>query len=195
MDIFYSGTTRGFYRRDIHGESIPADAVEITREKHAALLQAQSDGKTIEPDENGFPIAVEPPALTAAQIWEGIKAERDRRSQQSGFQCVGKWFHSDSISKTQHLGNKDTARDQLDEGGAMDDALVDPATGENIVWKTMDGTWQPLTCQIAFDIVKAGKGAEFAHYRAAEMHRVAMEASAQPAEYDYSTGWPLAFGE
>ena len=40
---------------------IPADAVEITLEHHAQLLAAQSEGKQIKADEQGGPVAVEPP--------------------------------------------------------------------------------------------------------------------------------------
>jgi hypothetical protein len=140
-------------------------------------------------------VPAEDPATVKQRIWEQIKAERDRRTQSSGFLVGAKWYHSDPASKVQHLGNKDTARDQLAGGGAMADPLLDPVTGQQIVWKTMSGAWQPLTCQLAFDVVKAGKGAEFAHYQAAEAHRVAMEASADPAAYDFSGGWPPAFGE
>jgi len=60
--MLYSVSTGGFYDRAIHGDNIPEDAVEITSESHTALLQAQSEGKRIEPDGNGFPVAVDPPA-------------------------------------------------------------------------------------------------------------------------------------
>lgn len=59
--MFYSRQTGGFYDTEIHGENIPADAVEITREQHAALLQGQSEGKQITADENGFPVLIDPP--------------------------------------------------------------------------------------------------------------------------------------
>ncbi len=54
--MFYSKTTGGFYDRAIHGDSIPADAVEITSESHNALMAGQSSGKRIVADENGFPV-------------------------------------------------------------------------------------------------------------------------------------------
>ena len=59
--MFYSVQTGGFYSREIHGDNIPADAVEITTEQHAALLQGQSEGKVITADENGYPILIDPP--------------------------------------------------------------------------------------------------------------------------------------
>ncbi|MGH8759131.1 MAG: hypothetical protein ACREVW_06405 [Burkholderiales bacterium] len=43
---------------------IPADAVEITDEEHATLLEGQSLGKRIVPDESGRPVLADPPAPT-----------------------------------------------------------------------------------------------------------------------------------
>lgn len=59
---YYSKETGSFYKLEIHGDSIPADAVEITDEEHAALLVGQAGGKRIVADENGYPILVDPPA-------------------------------------------------------------------------------------------------------------------------------------
>ncbi len=64
--MFYSKSTGGFYDPAIH-TAIPADAVEITESYHADLLAAQSAGKLIEPDVNGYPIAVDPPPPTLAE--------------------------------------------------------------------------------------------------------------------------------
>lgn len=66
--MFYSKTTGGFYDRTIHGDNIPADAIEITAEEHAALLEGQSQGKLIQADENGYPFLAEPPLPTPEQI-------------------------------------------------------------------------------------------------------------------------------
>lgn len=147
-------------------------------------------------------------ASVKVQRWDEIKAERDRRKA-GGFKVVVNgvtyWFHSDAGSKVQHIGNKDTARDQLAAGGVMTDALLDPETGTPIVWKALTAAgepevWLPLTCQLAFDIVKAGKAAELAHHRSAEQQKAAMETSSNPATYDFmqdaaKTRWPIIFGE
>lgn len=66
MSKLYSKSTRGFYL-DSYPESItqptiPDDVVEITDEEHAELFDAQSNGKIIEPDANGYPVAVDPPS-------------------------------------------------------------------------------------------------------------------------------------
>lgn len=76
--MYYSKQTNGFYTREIHGDNIPADAVEITPEQHAALLQGQSEGKVITADENGYPILQDPPQPTPEQLAATVRAERDR---------------------------------------------------------------------------------------------------------------------
>lgn len=44
---FYSPSTRGFYTKQIHGRSIPADAIEISNEHHQRLILAQAQGHGI----------------------------------------------------------------------------------------------------------------------------------------------------
>lgn len=74
--MFYSKSTGGFYSREIHGDNIPADAVEITEAEHAALIEGHSIGKVIVADENGRPILVDPPAPTAEQIAAAVTVAR-----------------------------------------------------------------------------------------------------------------------
>jgi hypothetical protein len=62
--MFYSATTGGFYTAEIHGDNIPADAVEITAEEHAALLDGQRQGKLITADGDGRPVLQDPPPIT-----------------------------------------------------------------------------------------------------------------------------------
>jgi hypothetical protein len=66
--MLYAKSTGGFYDRAIHGDNIPADAVEITEAEHAALIEGQALGKRIVADENGRPILQDPPPPTAEQI-------------------------------------------------------------------------------------------------------------------------------
>lgn len=68
--MYYSALTGGFYTRDIHGDAIPADAVEITADRHAALMAAQASGKAITADADGFPIASDPPLRSLEQMRE-----------------------------------------------------------------------------------------------------------------------------
>ena len=73
--IYYSKTTEGFYCEEIHGTNIPSDCVQITNEQHVNLLNEQSKGKQIVPDEKGFPVAIVPP--TTPLTWEQIRSKRD----------------------------------------------------------------------------------------------------------------------
>ena len=58
--MLFSASTGGFYASEIHGVTIPADAVEITVEYHAELINGQSIGKVITANEDGYPILVDP---------------------------------------------------------------------------------------------------------------------------------------
>ena len=76
--MFYSKTTGGFYAREIHGDNIPDDAVEITEAEHAALIEGQSKGQRIAADANGRPILQDPPPPTAEQIMARLEARVQR---------------------------------------------------------------------------------------------------------------------
>lgn len=58
MSIKFSAYTGGFYDTDIH-TVIPDDAVGITNEYHATLMQGQTNGQEIKADKNGFPVLAE----------------------------------------------------------------------------------------------------------------------------------------
>ena len=68
MTIFYSSATRGFYRRDIHGEGIPLDAVEVNQVTYEALLAGQAEGMLIVPDDAGYPVLQDRPTQSSAQV-------------------------------------------------------------------------------------------------------------------------------
>lgn len=95
--MHYASSTNGFYSEAIHGDKIPNDAVEITSDKHAALMFAQSSGKRIEADANGYPIAVDPPPLTRAAARAKLIAARDAEIT-GGFTYLDKPIDSDRDS-------------------------------------------------------------------------------------------------
>lgn len=123
--------------------------------------------------------------------WEAIKAKRDRLKA-GGFKVGALWFHSDADSRIQHLGLKDKARDLLAAGGAVTDNLT--ILGQPVRWKTMDGSFANVTVQLAFDIVAAAGDLDARLFAVAEAHRAEMEATPDPAAYDFSAGWPETFG-
>lgn len=189
--MFFSPSTKGFYSTKVHGVRIPPDAVSIPSDLPEQLLAAQSAGAIIQADDNGYPVATFPLlADRQSSVWEKIKAERSARLS-GGSKVSDKWFHTDRDSRLQHLGLKDSARDLLAAGAAMSDTIT--INGQQVAWKTMDGTFAPITVQLAFDIVEADKMLDAALFIAAETHRAQMMAADDPDTYDYTTGWPERF--
>lgn len=66
--MLFSAQTKGFYLTELHGDAVPADAVEITEEEHAALLAAQAAGQMITAGTDGRPVAQDRPALAGAEL-------------------------------------------------------------------------------------------------------------------------------
>lgn len=98
MGKFYSKSAGGFFDESVHGTrnivqedgsvepnpacKIPLDAVEISDELHAALLEGQSAGKLIVADEGGAPVLAERPIIPfserrEAYFNEEVRALRD----------------------------------------------------------------------------------------------------------------------
>lgn len=119
-----------------------------------------------------------PIAHVISIIWTQIKAERDRRNH-AGYKVGTKWFHSDADSRIQQLGL----------------VMMGANIPAGLQWKTMDGSFVAMTTTLAQQVFAAAAASDQAIFAAAETHKAAMEASADPASYDFSTGWPLVFGE
>ncbi len=73
MGMYFSASTRGFYDDAIH-TILPDDAQPITEQVRANLLAAQSAGKAIEADADGFPVAVDPPPPGPPQVVSRFQA-------------------------------------------------------------------------------------------------------------------------
>lgn len=115
--------------------------------------------------------------------WEAIKAERDRRAD-LGVKVGQHWFHSDQKSRTQQLGL----------------VLLGANIPAGLQWKTLTLTppppvFVPMTQQLAQAIVSATAASDTAIFTAAEVHRIAVESSTAPQNYDFSTGWPTSIEE
>lgn len=60
--VFFAASTGGFYHQSVHGERMPADAVEITPDEHRELIAANHErGLLITTDADSRPIAIDPP--------------------------------------------------------------------------------------------------------------------------------------
>lgn len=74
--MFYAKSTGGFYDSAIHGENMPADAVEISDAHHRALLDGQANGKIISADSAGRPVLSNKPAPTQQEIAAAVQVAR-----------------------------------------------------------------------------------------------------------------------
>lgn len=108
-----------------------------------------------------------------------IKAERDRRTENGGYKVGDKWFHSDQKSRSQQLGL----------------VLIGSSVSAGLQWKTMDGSFVTMTAMLAQQILAAGAASDQTIFAAAEAHKAEMEASPDPASYDFSGGWPATFAD
>lgn len=124
-----------------------------------------------------------PPAAPLAErqaaAWERIKQERDRRKY-LGVKVGQHWFHSDDPSRIQQIAL----------------AMMGNAIPAGLQWKTLTLTPPPvfveMTPALAQGIFTATAASDAAIFAAAEVHRVAMEASATPESYDCTGGWPAS---
>lgn len=177
----FSKSTGCFYPEDIAYASIPADAINVTQAEFDAAMQRPL-GSTL--DVQGGKLVIVPvvpptPAEIKAAKWKQIKALRDSRKSQGGVKVGTKWFHSDDPSRIQQVGL----------------VMMGAGIPVNTQWKTMDGSFVTMTQTLAGQIFQASAANDMAIFAAAETHKAAMEARADPASYDFSTGWPKAFGE
>lgn len=109
--------------------------------------------------------------------WEAIKQERDKRIQSGGYQAAGKWFHSDTFSRTQQMGL----------------VMMGESIPGGLQWKTMDGSFVTMTQTLAGQVFAAAAASDAAIFARAEQIRAAMDAD--PAAFDLAAhAWPPVFG-
>lgn len=77
MTIFAAQSTSGFYESDAHS-NIPADAVEITYERHAELLAGLTKSKVIA-WQDGYPYLKDMDPPSTEQLLDASKTEQAQR--------------------------------------------------------------------------------------------------------------------
>lgn len=117
------------------------------------------------------------PVIIKAQKWEEIKAFRDNLVENGGFKVGAHWYHSNLLSRTQYISL------------VMMGANIPAGT----VWKTLDNGYIPMTQTLAGQIFTAGAAQDAALFAKAAEHKTALDASSDPANYDYTTGWPAIY--
>lgn len=176
----FAKSTGCFYPETENYPTLPADIIDVPQADYEAAT-ARKPGETLDVV-NGRVVVIPKPTPTLGQLqaeaWVGIKAERDRRKA-GGVKVGVKWFHSDDGSRIQQMGL----------------VMMGASIPANLQWKTMDGSFITMTQALASQVFQAVAASDQAVFTAAETHRATMEASADPASYDYSTGWPKIYGE
>lgn len=114
-------------------------------------------------------------------MWGLIKTERDRLRFEGGVKVGGHWFLSNQTATTEY--------NSIINLGAPDATVIRPN------WRTMDGAEVPMSPALAKQIIVAGFAQAAAIDDSALAHKSAMEASADPASYDFSGDWPEVYGE
>ncbi|OAU97576.1 DUF4376 domain-containing protein [Moraxella catarrhalis] len=113
------------------------------------------------------------------QVWEAIKQKRHSNTRGGVYiKSVDKWFHNDDSSRTQYLALQ-----------------VLPNLPDNLMWKTMDNEFVPMTKDLLDEIAMTMLTEEQADFANAEKHRLAMMQADDPLNYDYSIGWSRTHGQ
>lgn len=109
------------------------------------------------------------------QAWENIKALRYQKMTGGVFvPSINKWVHTDEAAATQYtfIGLR-----------------IMQGTYTPIVWKAMDNTFIQLTEEVFIELQERMMEQTQTIHAKAEYHKLMMEASENPLEYDYTTNW------
>lgn len=175
--MYFSALINGFYDSAIHGENIPADAICITTEQYAQLMQSQSNGSQIIADERGYPIAIDPPHVrTMTSLLSDVAAKR-WQVETSGILVAGHPMATDRESQAQ----LNSAYTSLKSGLITDTP-----------WKAVDGCFTLVTLAELEPVVLAVAAHVRACFAAEQAHSEAINALQTQAEmdaYDINAGW------
>lgn len=118
----YSPSLNGWFHREIHGENVPADCVEVPKADYDRIMSAHAnDGKIVAAGPDGFPQAIDPPPPTRAQL-----VDRLRRNVESELKATAHLIAADEDDGLREaaLAYRKTIKGYLDPA-------VDPAS---VVW-------------------------------------------------------------
>ena len=190
--IYFDYIAQTFYDDAIHRE-LPESVVAIDEAQHNVLLDALNRGAKIKADlsvlerpslshewDSDSQIWLVNPQLKAeqqSQMWARIKQKRHDNLRSGVYvKSVGKWLHNDDGSRAQYTFMRTMA-----------------TLPENILWKTMDNRFIPMTRELLDELSMQLLLDEQADFANAERHRAAMLQADNPLDYDYSSGWTAIF--
>lgn len=202
---FYDKKTNGFYIDGIH--EITSGLIEIADETYRTLLDGQSSGKQIIANKQGAPVLIEHQPSDAhelnldtlqwiiskekqaellikqrAEIRAQINAKRD--------ECVNGGVFVPEINKW--VDTDDKGRSTLVEIKADFDL-----NGKNNTYTLIcaDNTAQVIHFEEFKAVWNAVKTLKEKMYENAYMHKVLLEQSENPTDYNWSTGWSKTYQE
>jgi len=177
--MFFSKSTIGFYDTAIHGDNIPDDAVEITTEQHATLMQEQSEGQLIVAGDSGYPTTISPPKpVRTKDSMEAEVAGKRFNVETGGIHVAGHHIATDRESQAQ-LNNVYMSL----KNGLIDDTYW--KAGDNNFMLVTRADLEPVALAVAEHVREC--------FAAEQMHNVLISALATQAEfdaYDVNAGWP-----
>ncbi|QOR22420.1 DUF4376 domain-containing protein [Haemophilus parainfluenzae] len=206
MEIMTMYFKEGFFD-DTNDGFVPEGAVEISESKYLELLNGQSQGKEIITNKQGHPVLVDPQPSAAhelnletlqwiiskekqaellikqrAEIRAQINAKRD--------ECVNGGVFVPEINKW--VDTDDKGRSTLVEIKADFDL-----NGKNNTYTLIcaDNTAQVIHFEEFKAAWNAVKTLKEKMYENAYMHKVLLEQSENPTDYNWSTGWSKTYQE
>lgn len=106
-----------------------------------------------------------------------IKEIRDHKTENGGFKVGNNWFHSNTFSRTQHIGLM----------------MVGSNIPANLVWKCMDGSFVTMTPQLAASIFSSAVQQDTALFAHAESLIDQIKTVQNPSLVDINAGWPETY--
>lgn len=125
------------------------------------------------------PVVIEDISETKLKKWVEIKSLRDNLTQKGGYKAQGKWFHSDTFSRSQQLGL----------------VLMGSNIPAGLQWKTMDGSFVAMTPFLAQDVFQAAALQDNLVFSYAEQLNQQVQSSDNPSLININQGWPETYQE
>lgn len=119
-------------------------------------------------------------ALLKNNKWEDIKTYRDHLTNTGGYIASGKWFHSDTFSRSQQLGL----------------VMLGASIPQGLMWKTMDGSFVEMTPTLAQEVfasAAAQDNAIFSHAESLNAQVQALTTVEEVQSFNITAGWPETY--
>lgn len=75
---YYSPTTKGFYTKEVHGDNMPSDVIEVSEADYNLLMEEQSNGSIIQYNGSKLILVLPNNILTPEQLLVNLKSVKDK---------------------------------------------------------------------------------------------------------------------